>query len=402
MRIRIAGHRDDGALGPILRLHDVAFRIVAVEVIHPIGQSVSKADHRRDKLGVDGERVLEKTDGGVTACLGVGAKRLRPSTHGKIDCVRIVRPLAHRAQGFGLDELHPERVGKAGDELDLQLPQLAAVAVEPVGPHMGAGLGRDELGVDRDRLAEAAHAAFEHVAHAKFASNLLRVHRLAFIGEGRVAGDDEAALQMREIGGQIVGDAIGEIVLLLVAAQILERQHDDGEARRIRELIVNGCGHEARRVARAPSVAARSKKRESERSRQRRPPMQDVALPRRPSGRSWRHWRAVAQQISTHRLGDVLEALQSKVGDLKFEPRLDLPVGVLGQANPARLADAFEARSNVDAVAHQIAVLFLDHVAEVDAHAKLDAALRGQASVALNEAVLHFDCAAHRRRCGNR
>ena len=38
----------------------------------------------------------------------------------------------------------------------------------------------------------------------------------------------------------------------------------------------------------------------------------------------------------------------------------------------------------------------LDHVAEMNANAKLDAALRRQAGVALDEAVLHFDGAAHR------
>jgi hypothetical protein len=32
---------------------------------------------------------------------------------------------------------------------------------------------------------------------------------------------------VREVGGQIVGDTVGEIILLLVAAHILEREDDD-------------------------------------------------------------------------------------------------------------------------------------------------------------------------------
>ena len=55
---------------------------------------------------------------------------------------------------------------------------------------------------------------------------------------------------MREVGGQIVGEGVGEIVLLGVAAQIGERQHDDRQARRVRELDVrdgrrgsHGRGH---------------------------------------------------------------------------------------------------------------------------------------------------------------
>ena len=55
----------------------------------------------------------------------------------------------------------------------------------------------------------------------------------------------------------------------------------------------------------------------------------------------------------------------------------------------------FEARGDIDAVAHEVAVGLLDHVAEVNADAEFDAALRRQAGVALDEAVLHFDRAAH-------
>ena len=81
---------------------------------------------------------------------------------------------------------------------------------------------------------------------------------------------------MRKVGGQIVGDAVSEIVLLLVVAQILERQHDDRKSWRDRELVFDGSGQETRRVARAPGERARRKKRESERRRQRWP-----ATPRR-------------------------------------------------------------------------------------------------------------------------
>ena len=51
---------------------------------------------------------------------------------------------------------------------------------------------------------------------------------------------------------------------------------------------------------------------------------------------------------------------------------------------------------DIDAVAHQIAVAFLDHVAEMDANPKLDAVVGRQTRVALDEAMLYFDGAAHR------
>ena len=86
---------------------------------------------------------------------------------------------------------------------------------------------------------------------------------------------------------------------------------------------------------------------------------------------------------------------RAQVSDLEVETRLDLPVGLLGQADRAGLGDAFELRGDVDPVAHQIAVALLDHVAEVNAHAKLDASVRWRAGVALNHCALDFDRAAH-------
>ena len=51
---------------------------------------------------------------------------------------------------------------------------------------------------------------------------------------------------------------------------------------------------------------------------------------------------------------------------------------------------------NVDAVAHQIAVALLDHIAHMDADAELDAPLGHHAGVALDHGVLQFDGAADR------
>ncbi len=101
------------------------------------------------------------------------------------------------------------------------------------------------------------------------------------------------------------------------------------------------------------------------------------------------------KHIGAHRPGDVLERLLAEIDECVLQLVADLPVCVLGEAKPARLANPLEPRGNVDAVAHEIAVGLLDHVAEVDADAELDAALGRQAGVALGHAVLHFDGAAH-------
>ncbi len=94
--------------------------------------------------------------------------------------------------------------------------------------------------------------------------------------------------------------------------------------------------------------------------------------------------------------GDVLQLRRAEIVNREIKSPLDLPIGVLGQANRTGLGDALQPRRNVDAVAHEIAVALLDDVAQMDPDAEFDAALGRQPRVALDEAVLHLDRAAHR------
>jgi hypothetical protein len=102
------------------------------------------------------------------------------------------------------------------------------------------------------------------------------------------------------------------------------------------------------------------------------------------------------KRIDANWLSDVLELSRAEIGDLESEPTLDLTISVLGETNRAWLANSFHSRGDIDAVAHQIAIGLLDHVAEMNANSKLDAALRRQAGVALGHAILHLDSATHR------
>ena len=51
---------------------------------------------------------------------------------------------------------------------------------------------------------------------------------------------------------------------------------------------------------------------------------------------------------------------------------------------PPGSSNAFKARCDIDAVAHQIAVAFLDDIAQMDADAELDAALGRKPGVPLD------------------
>ena len=75
--------------------------------------------------------------------------------------------------------------------------------------------------------AAAAHAAFQHIAHAKLARDLAHVDRAALVDERRVASDDEQPADVGQAGDQILGDAVGEMILIGIVAHVGERQHRD-------------------------------------------------------------------------------------------------------------------------------------------------------------------------------
>src|SRR5271166_2769462 len=101
------------------------------------------------------------------------------------------------------------------------------------------------------------------------------------------------------------------------------------------------------------------------------------------------------KRIDPNRVGDVLELLMAEIGDSEIEPPFDLTIRVLGQTDRAGLANAFEPRGDIDAVAHEIAIRLLDHVAQMNTDTELDAALGRKTSTTLDEAGLHFNGATH-------
>jgi hypothetical protein len=69
------------------------------------------------------------------------------------------------------------------------------------------------------------------------------------------------------------------------------------------------------------------------------------------------------ERINPDRLGDVLQLDCAQIAHGEIKPRLHLPIGIFGQTDGARLGDTLQSCGNIDAVAHQIAVALLDHIA---------------------------------------
>jgi hypothetical protein len=102
------------------------------------------------------------------------------------------------------------------------------------------------------------------------------------------------------------------------------------------------------------------------------------------------HFSGQRYGLRPNRPWNVLLVLLTQIDECCINPVSYLPIGVFREANSSWFADAFEARGWVDAIAHQIAIAFLDYVANMDADTKDDLPLRWQSCIPLGDSVLDF------------
>ena len=93
---------------------------------------------------------------------------------------------------------------------------------------MAASLRVNQLSGDANALSGTSNATFNYVAHAEFFADLLNINWLSFLREGRVSSYDEQAFEMGQFRNDVLHDAVGKILLLRVAAHVLEGQDGDG------------------------------------------------------------------------------------------------------------------------------------------------------------------------------
>src|SRR4029079_5842759 len=110
----------------------------------------------------------------------------------------------------------------------LECPRVHARPVKTLGPNMLASLRVDELGYDSKLVAVFAYAAFEHVANAKFSSDLPDIDRLVLVNEGGRARDHCQVREARERGNDIFSHPVTQIAKALVGTQIIERKNGYG------------------------------------------------------------------------------------------------------------------------------------------------------------------------------
>ena len=104
----------------------------------------------------------------------------------------------------------------------------------------------DQLGGDAHPPARAPNAALENVARAEILGEFRQADRLEL--EGGRARDDLQLAEARQVGDDVLGEAVGEILVDL-GAQIVEGQYRQHRAPGLRPLrgVVVGAGLIGRR-----------------------------------------------------------------------------------------------------------------------------------------------------------
>ncbi len=123
---------------------------------------------------------------------------------------------------------------------------------------MRAGRRVDELPGDADSARRSANAAFQHIAHAEFAADLLQVDGAALVCKAGIARDDEQPADARQSEDDVLHHPVSEIVLVRLSAQVQKRQHRNGrlvgKSKRWRIACRSTDRHDADRVLDIPDL----------------------------------------------------------------------------------------------------------------------------------------------------
>jgi hypothetical protein len=123
-------------------------------------------------------------------------------------------------------KLNAQRVADALGDRGLDLDEVAQRLVVALRPELDAVRGVHQLGGRAHAVTAAADAALQDVADAELRADRPDILARVLVLHGRGAGDDRETIRMEpaQMGDQLLGEAVAEVVLFRAAAQVLERQ----------------------------------------------------------------------------------------------------------------------------------------------------------------------------------
>src|SRR5262245_11028090 len=120
---------------------------------------------------------------------------------------------AHRTVQFGVGYSRGDGDRHRFADLVLQCENVGELAVVALCPDVLAGVSLDQLCGDADTVAGFTQAAFEHVAHAELAPDLLYVDSAPLVRKTRIARDHEQGRIPGQCGDDVLDHAVGEVFL---------------------------------------------------------------------------------------------------------------------------------------------------------------------------------------------
>src|SRR5208282_2495361 len=123
---------------------------------------------------------------------------------------------------------YAESLGDLASHFVLYFEDVFHLAVKAFRPERKVGASVNQLGADAQADAGAPQRAGEHISGTKLLANLRRGDRLVAKGQHRGAGKSIQSTNLGELGDDVFGDAIAEILIFLGAAQIFEIEDSDG------------------------------------------------------------------------------------------------------------------------------------------------------------------------------
>jgi hypothetical protein len=167
-----------------------------------------------------------------------------PPAHKQIVSLKTRRPLSWH--GAGRRNQAGECTYNLGNNLVLQRKDAFEIPVKPIGPKMNIGDRVDDLSADADAVRIATHAAFDDIAHPQVLSDCPNIDRVALVGKGRMPCDHDKARDPRQIGDEILCQAVAKVFLLRITAHVGEGQH--GNRRPWLGLVLRGGTFDCRNV----------------------------------------------------------------------------------------------------------------------------------------------------------
>ena len=98
------------------------------------------------------------------------------------------------------------------------------VSVIALGPDVRSGSCINQLCRDANPVRRFPHAAFQHITYPQLAAHLLYVDGAPLVSEAGVPSDDKEPPHSRQCRDDVIHNPVREILLLGVAAHVLERQ----------------------------------------------------------------------------------------------------------------------------------------------------------------------------------